>query len=167
MLCFLAPSGDELHTVLYLCVCVCVCVHACVHALNRSVMSNSLLPHELQPPWLLCPWNFSGKNTEAGCHFPLQGIFPTQGLNPHLLHWQADSLPPAPCEVVIFFLLLLNEIKHNAHSFLLVEIIIPILDTSIDKLKSKAQSISVICSNILSGAERGFESRPSACRHAC
>ena len=31
-----------------------------------------------------------------GCHFLLQGIFPTQGLNLHLLcllHWQADSLP--------------------------------------------------------------------------
>ena len=22
-----------------------------------------------------------------GCHFLLQGIFPTQGSNPHLLHW--------------------------------------------------------------------------------
>ena len=29
----------------------------------------------------------------VGCHFLLQGIFPTQGLNPHLLHWQVDSLP--------------------------------------------------------------------------
>ena len=28
-----------------------------------------------------------------GCHFLLQGIFLTQGWNPHLLHWQADSLP--------------------------------------------------------------------------
>ena len=31
--------------------------------------------------------------------FFLQGIFPTQGLNPHLLcllHWQAGSLPLAP-----------------------------------------------------------------------
>ena len=28
-----------------------------------------------------------------GCHFLLQGIFPTQGLNLHLLHWQVDSLP--------------------------------------------------------------------------
>ena len=27
----------------------------------------------------------------VGCHFLLQGIFWTQGLNPHLLHWQADS----------------------------------------------------------------------------
>ena len=26
------------------------------------------------------------------CHFLLQGSFPTQGLNPHLLHWQVDSL---------------------------------------------------------------------------
>ena len=25
--------------------------------------------------------------------FPLQGILPTQGLNPSLLHWQVDSLP--------------------------------------------------------------------------
>ena len=28
-----------------------------------------------------------------GHHFLLQEIFPTQGSNPHLLHWQADSLP--------------------------------------------------------------------------
>ena len=34
----------------------------------------------------------SGKNTGVGCHFLLQGIFPTQGSNPHLLHWQVDSL---------------------------------------------------------------------------
>ena len=34
-----------------------------------------------------------GKNTGMGCHFFLQGIFLIQGLNPSLLHWQADSLP--------------------------------------------------------------------------
>ena len=28
-----------------------------------------------------------------GCHFLLQRIFPTQGWNPRLLHWQVDSLP--------------------------------------------------------------------------
>ena len=28
-----------------------------------------------------------------GCHFHLQGIFPTQGSNPRLLYWQVDSLP--------------------------------------------------------------------------
>ena len=31
----------------------------------------------------------SSKNTGAGCHFLLPGIFLTQGSNPHLLHWQA------------------------------------------------------------------------------
>ena len=40
-----------------------------------------------------CPWDFPGKNPGVGCHFPLQGIFSTQRLNPQLLHWQADSLP--------------------------------------------------------------------------
>ena len=43
-----------------------------------------------QAPFL---WASPGKNTGVGCHFLLQGIFPTQGLNPYLLHWQADSLP--------------------------------------------------------------------------
>ena len=41
----------------------------------------------------------SGKNTGVGCHALLQGIFPTQGLNPHhlcLLHWQVGSLPTEP-----------------------------------------------------------------------
>ena len=31
---------------------------------------------------LLCPWDFSGKNTGVGCYFLLQGIFLTQGSNP-------------------------------------------------------------------------------------
>ena len=32
------------------------------------------------------------KNTGVGCHFLLQGIFPTQGPNPSLLLWHAGSL---------------------------------------------------------------------------
>ena len=45
----------------------------------------------LQPQWTvgcqtLCPCNSPGKNTGVGCHFFLQGIFPTQGLNPDLLN---------------------------------------------------------------------------------
>ena len=39
---------------------------------------------------------FSSKNIGVGCHFPLQGIFPTHGLNLNLLcllHWQKSSLP--------------------------------------------------------------------------
>ena len=53
-------------------------------------------PMDLQPTRLLCPWDFPGKTTGVGCHALPQGIFLTQGSNPHLLHllhWQADSLP--------------------------------------------------------------------------
>ena len=35
---------------------------------------------------LLCPWDFLGKSTGVGCHFLLQGIFPTQGSSPGLPH---------------------------------------------------------------------------------
>ena len=51
-----------------------------------SVVSDSLQPHGLWPAKLLCPWNFPGKNTGVCCHFLLQGIFPTQGSKPPLLH---------------------------------------------------------------------------------
>ena len=57
-------------------------------------MSDSLLPYELKPTRLLCPWNSPGKNTGVGCHFLLWGIFPTQESNLcllHLLHWEAGS----------------------------------------------------------------------------
>ena len=37
-----------------------------------------------------------------GCHFLLQGIFPTEVLNRHLLHWQTYSLPVAPPGKPIF-----------------------------------------------------------------
>ena len=54
---------------------------------SHSVMSDSLQPHGLQSTRLLCPWNSPGKNIGVGCHSLLpQGIFPTQGLNPGLLH---------------------------------------------------------------------------------
>ena len=46
---------------------------------SRSVMSDSLQPHGL---YSLC--NSPDQNTEVGSLFLLQGIFPTQGLNPGL-----------------------------------------------------------------------------------
>ena len=61
-----------------------------------SVLPDSLWPYGLKPTRLLCPWGSPSKNTGVSCHFLLQGIFPTQGLNPCLLcllQWQADSLP--------------------------------------------------------------------------
>ena len=71
------------HRLIFHFVCVCVCVCVCV--LSCSVMFDSLWPHRLQSTRLFCPWNFPGKNTRVGCHFLLQEIFLTQGLNPYLI----------------------------------------------------------------------------------
>ena len=51
---------------------------------SRSAVSDSVRPHRLQPTRLPHPWDSPGKNTGVGCHFLLQGIFPTQGSNPGL-----------------------------------------------------------------------------------
>ena len=61
----------------------------CSDAKSRPTLCN---PIRLKPARLLCPWDSPGKNTGVGCHFFLQGIFPTQGSNPRLLRflqWQA------------------------------------------------------------------------------
>ena len=66
----------------------------CVHA--QSLVCVRLLA----TPWTVAcqvplSMGFPGKNTGVGCHFLLQGIFPTQGMNLHLLHplhWQGGSL---------------------------------------------------------------------------
>ena len=59
-------------------------IHICV--LTCAVISNSLHPCRLYPTSLLYHGNSPGKNTGVGCHALPQGIFPTQGLNPGLLH---------------------------------------------------------------------------------
>ena len=48
-------------------------------SVSHSVVSNPM-------NYNLSPWNFPGQNTGVGWHSLLQGIFPTQGLNPGLLH---------------------------------------------------------------------------------
>ena len=48
---------------------------------SRSVVSDCL-----RPLGLYCPWDSPGQNTGVGSCFLLWGIFPTQGLNPGLLH---------------------------------------------------------------------------------
>ena len=48
---------------------------------SHSFVSNSLHPHGLHSPW-----NSPGKNTGVSSLSLLLGIFPTQGLNPGLLH---------------------------------------------------------------------------------
>ena len=48
---------------------------------SRSIMSDSLWTHGLYSPW-----NSPGQNTGVGSLSLLQGIFPTQGLNPGVPH---------------------------------------------------------------------------------
>ena len=58
----------------------------CNPVLSRSVVSDTVWPHGLQPASFLCPWDSPGKNIGVGSHSLLQGIFPTQGSNPGLLY---------------------------------------------------------------------------------
>ena len=72
---------------------VCVCaksLHLCLTLCNPMYYRtpNSSV-HGILQAW----------NPGVGCHALLQGIFQTQGSNPHFLcflHWQVGSLPPAP-----------------------------------------------------------------------
>ena len=57
--------------------CICLVVRSCptlCSSVDHSPPGSSV--HEILP----------GKNTGVGCHALPQGIFPTQGSNPHLLH---------------------------------------------------------------------------------
>ena len=67
-------------------------------SVSHAVVSDSLQPMDCsrQAPLSM---GFSRQEYWRGCHFLLQGIFPTQGLNLCflcLLHWKAGSLPLAP-----------------------------------------------------------------------
>ena len=53
------------------------------HSESHIVVSNSLRSHELYSPW-----NSPGQNIGVGRLSLLQGIFPTQGSNPGLLHFR-------------------------------------------------------------------------------
>jgi len=73
----------------------------CLHASSLQLCLTLCDPMDLSPPGSSVHGDSPGKNTRVSCHALLQGIFPTQGLNPRLLclqHWQASSLllvPPA------------------------------------------------------------------------
>ena len=55
----------------------------CCAVLNRVRFSVTLWTIAHQAPQSK---GFPGKNIGVGCHFLFQGIFPTHGSNPHLLH---------------------------------------------------------------------------------
>ena len=68
----------------YTCMYAYIIIH--VHVCQvTSVCSSLWIPMDYSSTRLLCPWDSPGKNTEVSCHTLLQGVFPTQGSNPHLL----------------------------------------------------------------------------------
>ena len=60
---------------------------------NGSACSCTCNPMDCGPPGSSVPGTSPNNNTGVGCHFLLQGIFPTQGWNLRLLHWQVNSVP--------------------------------------------------------------------------
>ena len=78
----------------FLCVCVCVCVCVCIHFVAHLCPTLCDLI-DCSPPCSSAHGDSPGKNTGVGSPALLQGLFPTQGLNLHLLcllHWQVGSL---------------------------------------------------------------------------
>ena len=70
-----------------MCVCALMLSHSAVFLCD---------PVDCSPPGSSVHGIFPGKDIGVRCHSLLQGIFPTQGLNPRLLpllHWQLDSSP--------------------------------------------------------------------------
>ena len=61
-------------------------------------MSHLCDPMDCSPPDSSVHGIFPGKNTGVGCHFLLQGIFTTLGIEPGSPALQADSSPTEPPE---------------------------------------------------------------------
>ena len=68
----------SLRTTLCVCACVCVCVCVCMNSQSYPTVCDPMECILLGP-------SVHGKNIGVGCHFLLQGIFPTQGSNSCLL----------------------------------------------------------------------------------
>ena len=75
------------------------------------VVSYSLQTHGLYPTRILCLQDSPGKNTGVGCHFLLQGNFPTQESKPGILH----------CRQILYWL----SYKHT-YNWLIYEMIQPL-----------------------------------------
>ena len=84
-----------------------------------SVVSDSLQPHV----FLYSPWNSPGQNTGVGSLSLLQGIFPTQGSNPGLLH-SLPAEPPGKPFIVVYV----------ANMFLMIYIIYQKFELGLDNI---------------------------------
>ena len=68
-----------------------------IEVLLLLLFSHQVVSKSFATPWTVAhqaplSMQFLRQEYGVGCYLLLQGIFLTQGLNPCLLHWQADSL---------------------------------------------------------------------------
>ena len=103
VMCLLTHFQDFIPKVYWHVFSITMCVRLLCCLVAESHLTQ-LGPHG-PPARLLCPWDSPGKNTGKGCRFLLQGIFPIQGLNPHLLlgrhilyHWATWEAPKVALE---------------------------------------------------------------------
>ena len=71
--------------------CVRVCVYR--YVLSHVLFCGPMNPHGSFVLGIFQAWELGNG---MGCHFFLQGMFPTQGSNLRLLLWQVGSFPLAP-----------------------------------------------------------------------
>ena len=74
---------------LYKCICACA-------VLSRSVVSDSLQLHGLQPTRLRSPWGFSRQEYWSGLPCPPPGDLPNPGIDPTSPALRVDSLSADP-----------------------------------------------------------------------
>ena len=82
----------------YTCICAPVCVCVCARAKSLQLCLTLCNPMDCSLPGSSVHGILQA-STGVGCPFLLQGMFLTQGSNPHLLcllHWQVNSLPLVP-----------------------------------------------------------------------
>ena len=75
--CLLSRCWENVLIKIQVFVCVCLVAQSCLPLWD---------PVDYSPPGSSVHGDSPGKNTGVGCHALLQGIFPTQGSNPSLLH---------------------------------------------------------------------------------
>ena len=77
--------------------CVCVCTHVCAHVHAQSC-PTLCDPMNCSPPGFSVHGISQARILEWVAISFSRRYFPTQALNPHLLHWQVNSLPLRPLE---------------------------------------------------------------------